>query len=435
MSTPAVSERSERWKWWICALLLLATMLNYMDRLTLNQSAKRIIDEFGLNKEQYGHLELAFGMAFACGALLSGLIVDIWNVRWVYPIALLAWSAMGFVTGFAQSFFDLLLFRSLLGLSEAGHWPCALRTTQRILLPRERSLGNGLLQSGAALGAILTPIVILLLVGTPSRFDMFEEYLPAQLVAILRGVARHGSWREPFFVIGALGSVWVVLWLASTRASDLALPIKQPTATDSDTGLWQTLWSPRFVVLLVMVTAINLTWHFFRVWLPLYLQEVQGYTETGANLFLSLYYLSTDAGALAIGFFTLWLTARGLSVHGSRVIVFAICSGLTTLSALVAFLPPGPAIPLLLLSIGFGALGLFPTYYSLSQELTVRHQGKVTGLLGFTTWMASAMMHPKIGKLIDQTGSYAYGLALAGLFPLVALSVLVALWRPTKHPD
>src|SRR5438034_2093822 len=83
--------RSPAWKWWVCGLLLLATMINYMDRLTINQTAKRIKDEVRINNEQYGEIERAFGVAFALGSLAFGWTVDRWNVRWVYPAALLGW--------------------------------------------------------------------------------------------------------------------------------------------------------------------------------------------------------------------------------------------------------------------------------------------------------------------------------------------------------
>ena len=117
--------RPPYWKWLVCGLLLLATMLNYMDRLTLNLSAARIMGEFGLDERQYGQLESAFAFAFAVGAIIFGWMADRWNVSLLYPLAVLAWSAAGFATGMAQSFVGLMLCRSLLGLAEAGNWPCA----------------------------------------------------------------------------------------------------------------------------------------------------------------------------------------------------------------------------------------------------------------------------------------------------------------------
>src|SRR5688572_10244114 len=134
MSSAAV-PRSDAWKWWICGLLLLATTINYMDRQTLAVVGLRITNELKLTEEQFGELELAFGWAFAVGATFFGVLADRTSVRWVYPAVLFAWSLMGFLTGWAEGFWGFLICRTLLGFFEAGHWPCALKTTQRLLPP------------------------------------------------------------------------------------------------------------------------------------------------------------------------------------------------------------------------------------------------------------------------------------------------------------
>src|SRR5947209_1186557 len=113
MSTPAadaeVPARGPVWRWWVCGLLLLATMINYMDRITLNQLSKEIIDAFHLTELHYGYLEAAFGSAFALGAIIAGWLADRWNVRWMYAASVFAWSLAGFATGLAQSFAALLV--------------------------------------------------------------------------------------------------------------------------------------------------------------------------------------------------------------------------------------------------------------------------------------------------------------------------------------
>src|SRR5215471_20592240 len=113
-------SRSSTWKWWVCGLLMLATMINYMDRLTLNQAANQILSELELDTEDYGYIEFAFGLAFAVGALVFGRVADRVNVRWFFPGALLGWSLAGFITGFARSFEQLLTCRVLLGLFESA---------------------------------------------------------------------------------------------------------------------------------------------------------------------------------------------------------------------------------------------------------------------------------------------------------------------------
>src|SRR5262245_33246280 len=153
--------RRPSWKWIVCGLLLCATMLNYMDRLTLNQTSLRIMEAFDLDEEGYGLLETVFSVAFGLGAIGAGFMVDRWNVWWIYPAAVLAWSLAGVATGFVETLAGLYLCRAFLGLMESGHWPCALRTTQRLLTPQQRTLGNSILQSGAALGSIFTPLLVI----------------------------------------------------------------------------------------------------------------------------------------------------------------------------------------------------------------------------------------------------------------------------------
>jgi ACS family hexuronate transporter-like MFS transporter len=183
-----------------------------------------------------------------------------------------------------------------------------------------------------------------------------------------------------------------------------------------------------------MVVAINLTWHFFRAWLPLFLQEQHGYSLKEFSYFSLAYYLCTDVGSLAAGFGTLLLVRAGLAVHASRVAVFTLCAVLTTASMAAAVQPAGPLLLGLLLLIGFAALGLFPAYYSFSQELTVRHQGKLTGSLGCICWMSMALLHEVVGDAAARTGSYADGVAVAGLIPLIGVAALLLLWGRTPEP-
>ncbi len=398
--------RGPWYRWSVCGLLLLATTVNYMDRQTLANAAGRVKDEFRLTNQQYGELETAFGLAFAGGAVLFGFLADRVSVRWLYPGVLLAWSAMGIATGWAQTFTGLLVCRTLLGLFESGHWPCALKTTQRLLPAGERTLGNSILQSGASVGAILTPLV---------------------LAAMLTPEA--GSWRVPFQVIGAAGFVWAALWLPTVRGADLAPEPDADRRAESPAARPPALLVARRVfVLVVVVVAINACWHLFRVWLPLFLQEGRGYSESFALGFTSAYYIATDAGCLAAGWVSLTLHRRGLPVGTARWLVFTACAGLSALSVGVALTPAGGLLLAQLLVLGAGSLGLFPCYYALSQELSRRHQGKVTGLLGMAAWLAAAPIHTFFGWLVDQTQSYDRGIALVGCLPLLSAAVWWLLW-------
>ena len=108
-----------------------------------------------------------------------------------------------------------------------------------------------------------------------------------------------------------------------------------------------------------------------------------GFNEAEMSRFTTYYYLVADVGSWTVGGLTLLLCRRGVGLHSSRLITHGGCALLTTATLLVPFLPDGWPLKLGLLLVAFGALGLFPSYFALSQEVSSKHQGKITGTLGF----------------------------------------------------
>ncbi|HUR44374.1 MAG TPA: MFS transporter, partial [Candidatus Saccharimonadales bacterium] len=174
---------------------------------------------------------------------------------------------------------------------------------------------------------------------------------------------------------------------------------------------------------------INTCWQTLRAWLPKFLQQGRGYAEVDALHFNSLFYVATDVGCVGAGFLTIWLVRRGLSVHSSRNAVFFACAALSALTLLLAFLPKGWPLLAVLLLVGAGALGVFPIYHAFTQEISSEHQGKVTGITGVAAWLLSSPAQKMFGRLIDRTGSFDLGLAIAGCLPLAAFLALWFFWN------
>ena len=105
------SARGGAWKWWVCGLLLLATMINYMDRQALGSTAGFIKEDFRLTEEGYGWVEFWFGLAYGLFQVPAGFLSDRLHLRWLYAGALLLWSAAGFATGLAGSVVALMACR------------------------------------------------------------------------------------------------------------------------------------------------------------------------------------------------------------------------------------------------------------------------------------------------------------------------------------
>ncbi len=401
-------NRSTSWKTGVSILLLLATMINYMDRQTLSNLSVRITQQFEMTNVQYGYLELVFGVAFAIGSLVFGALADRVSVRMLYPMILIAWSVVGIATGFTRSYPSLLVCRGLLGFFESGHWPCALIVTQTVLTRGGRVMGNSVLQSGASLGAIVTPIIIRLIVADNPALD---------------------AWRSPFYVIGGVGLVWAVAWLMVIRPGDLTVERDSTTAEAPWAWLFAFVSDRRFWALAMMVISINTSWQLIRHWLPKFLQIGRGYSEPQALYFNSAYFVATDVGCILAGVVGLWLTRSGWEVHRSRLLVFLGCAMLAALTTVAAALPAGLLLLGVLLLVAAGTLGLFPCYYSFTQEVSYRHMGKLTGVLSFIGWMAASPMQPIFGEAVDRTGSFDLGITLVGWSPMLGLVLFLMLWR------
>ncbi len=419
MDTPA-SEARSHWSpytWAVCLVLMLASTLNYMDRQALSNQKTEISTEFKLDAEQsgntkYGYVELGFGLAFALGCTVFGFAVDRINVLWLYPAAMLLWSGAGAGTALAHSYPELLVWRILLGFFEAAHWPCALRTTERLLTRADRGFGNSILQSGTSIGAILIPLMI-------------RE---------MREIPSLTGWRTPFLVTGALGGLWLILWFLFARGIDLTPP-QQVVSTPDAPQPRDADFKRRYVVLIGVVVTINIGWHLFRVWLPAFLQEGRGYTEDEKLTFIAIFNAATDVGCILAGLATLLLQRMGRTAAHARRIAFTGCALCCAASIFIPWLPRGAPLEWTLLLVAGGLLGLFPCYYTWTQDISATHTGKIAGSLGTIAWVTTSAVHPLCGWVIDsfkahnqklielgQTpaiGAFDLGLTVAGCLPLI----------------
>jgi ACS family hexuronate transporter-like MFS transporter len=419
--------RSRAWPWSVCGILALATLLNYMDRQALSVTMPTLKQNFQLTEDRIGRVEAAFGYAFAAGSLLFGFLADRWGPKWLYPVVLAGWSLAGVATSFAASpviptwlessgdpagtgvYRWLLVCRIALGLCEAGHWPCALLTVRAILSSEQRTLGNGVLQSGASIGAIIVPLYI--------------EFADR--------AGQH--WTFAFWSVGLAGLAWIPAWFALVAGADLRGTVGRAAVTEdapakqSETGLFR-----RLLTAGIVVATLTVSWQFLRAWLVLFLQDHHQYTPQAARGLMSGYFLASDAGCLMSGVLVARLTRSGRSVDQSRLITFATFCALTACGAVVPFAGNGWLMIVLLLVTGAGILGLHPVYYSITQDLSARHMGALSGLLAAGGWVVSSTFQMLIGDEIKAAKSYDTGLMIVGLAPMIGLIALAVIWPKSR---
>lgn len=415
------------WAWSMCGMLLLATMLNYMDRQALAVNSPVLKEVLKLDEEQYGRIEASFGYAFAFGSLFFGFLADRIGPRYLYPVVLSGWSLAGVATGLAGKtwvtdawqlpdepgsgvFVWLLGCRVVLGAFEAGHWPCAFLTLRSILSSKDRALGSGILQSGASIGAILVPIYV----------SIVKHY----------GL----SWEFTFWSIGIVGLIWVPIWFLMTWGRDLSLvPSTRPVESSAHESDGNLIW--RLLTLACIIVTLNIGWQFLRAWMPLFLVDYHKYSQDAMSLIVSGYFISSDVGCILSGALVTFLATYGWAVDPARKLGFFLFVLLAGCATLVPFAGSGPFLVVLLYLAGAGVLGLHPYYYAMVQELPKHHIGLLSGVLTAFGWIVLSVFQANVGTYVKRNASYDLAFYIVGLIPVIGLIALLTIWPKPLPSD
>ena len=182
-------------RWWIVGLIFLATLINYIDRLTISVLAPVITRDLGLTNTEFGGILTWFLLAYTISQSLSGKLYDRVGTKRGFVYSIVLWSLAAMAHAFARGLASLSVFRFMLGLGEAGNWPGAAKTVAEWFPIRERAFGMAIFNSGAAIGSVVAPPLIVWLSLTY-------------------------GWQTTFLVTGSLGFVWLVLWLLFYETPD-----------------------------------------------------------------------------------------------------------------------------------------------------------------------------------------------------------------------
>ncbi len=398
-------------KWLICIILFLATTLNYLDRQTLSILAPSLQKELHLDNASLGWLFAVFYYAYTFAHMAVGPILDRSNLRWAFVLAVSLWSIVSVLTGLANGFVALLIFRLSLGVVEAANWPAGMRVVSRLLVPRERALGNGIFTSGTSVGALVAPGLIL-------------------------GISAMLGWRWAFVLIGSLGAVWICGWILGTRDVKLK-DVWQEPAMPKIAGLagqWRIFVaiarSPRFLPVLLVAVLVNPCVYFSVNWLPTYFAQQHGLAP-GRQMgwILTAIYLGLDMGNVACGGAILALTRRGSGLRKARRIVFLLATlGLLCCAAVPILSTAGAVIALILVNFGLGIWVV--VYLTLAQEVSATHVSTAIGILSGCGSLAGALAMWAVGQITQRTGSFAIPMSSVAL--AAALAAMGG-WMASKH--
>ena len=263
-----VKPRAGRVRWWIVWTLFFSTVTNYISRQTFSVLSPMIAAQYHLSHTDLAKILGAFQISYAVTWLLGGIFLDAVGTRLGLSVAVIFWSVVNILTGFAGSVFSFASFRFLLGIGEGFNWPAASKTVAEWFPSQERSVAVAIFDSGSSVGGALAALAIPL-------------------------IALEFGWRWSFVFSGLLGFVWLAMWLrvyhpldrhprvtaeevALIRAGRMPLPL-----TSATRGLrrYLDLAKNRNVWGIVMGRALtDPIWWFYVFWLPQYLSDARGFS-------------------------------------------------------------------------------------------------------------------------------------------------------------
>lgn len=409
-------------RWCIAALLLLISIVNYIDRQALSILATTIQRDLGISDTGYARLVQVFLLCYTGCYLLSGRIVDRFGPRIAETAFIVWWSTANMLTGLATGFRSLALFRGLLGMGEPGHYAVAARSVGEWFPPREKGIAVGMYTMGGTLGAAIA----------------------APLVAFL---TLHFNWRIAFVITGAAGFVLALAWWLlyrhpsehrgvgerereTLRAAGLIDEAGETKAKPAAPPLrvllrWKPLW---LIVAVRMIT--DPAWYFYLVWFAKYLQEVRGFSLGDVGATLWIVFVAADLGCLASGVVSGRLIARGVAPVRARMLTLTGCALLMTPSFLLPQLP-GAALPLAAASLfAFAIMCFMTSCVTLPIDIFPRHAlGSAQGVIGTGGSLGGFFSTGLVGWLVTQH-SYDAAFAIMSLpHLLAALLLLLALPR------
>ena len=403
-------------RWWIIGLIALATIINYVDRSALAIMWPGISEELGMDESDYAIILNVFMVAYALGQSISGKLYDKVGTKIGYVISIFVWSLASMLHALSKGVLSVSLFRTLLGVSEAGNWPGAVKSNAEWFPVKDRAIGQGIFNAGASLGSVIAPPLIAFL------------YLGY-------------GWRTTFLIIGAVGMLWIIPWLIFNKKR----PKYHPWITDEEkeyivSGRYESrvadhegteLSIPQILShreswsVLASRFFLEPIWWLFVGWMPIYLQNTYGFDVKEIGMFAWVPFVGAAIGSLLGGIFTERWVAGGASIDTARKRTIWI-GGLMMFLGLIATILFADTPTKFVIIVAFV---LFGFQFAISNIQTIPSDlfsGKSVGTLaglGGTVGIFSVIIMNFLIPVITKT-SYTPAFILIAVFvPLGVLSV------------
>ncbi len=385
-----------RSRWTIAALIATAIAISYFDRQTLPVAIKAIQREIPISNLQFGELNVAFLLAYAAMYAGGGKLVDKLGTRLGFLLIMIWWSLACASHSLAINFGMLAASRLLLGMGEGGGFPAATKAIAEWFPPHERSTAMGIVNAGTAVGAVIAPPGIALIITTL-------------------------NWRWVFVCAGATGLLWSLWWWGAYHA-----PAKQ-ASVDEPKIPWLRLLAIRQVQSLVCAKFLSdAAWFVYMSWLAKYLYDVRGFDTAHVGYFAWIPFAASGVGSLMGGWFSSRLLRGGQSLNRSRKIALGASAAVMPFIFFVTSAPVELAIVLFSLAF-FGQQSWSTLVMTLPADMFPRNAvGSVAGLVGMGGALGGAVFNLVVGYMLDHGMGYTAVFGMLSTFHVLAFCIIMA---------
>ncbi len=408
--TPVVRRPDgSSYRWVICGLLFMATVIAYIDRGIFGYLKDTLQPIIHWDERGYSYIVASFKVAYGIGLCVAGWFTDRLGTRKGFAIAIVLWSVAAMCPGLATSTVTFCIAMFFLGLGEAANFPACIKTVAEWFPRKERALSTGIFNSGANVGNMLVPVLVPVLVGT-------------------------FTWHGAFAVAGATGFIWLAAWLMlyskpeeSNRVSPSELAHIQSDPPEPTARLpWARLFPRKetwaFAIAKLMSDPV---WWFYTFWLPGYWQKTFNLTLESNRLPVMLAFGVSILGSVYGGYLSGFLLKRGKSLNVARKTALAICAFAILPIVFVPFIHNLWAV-VALVSLAMAAhQGWSANLFTVPSDLFPKAAvASVVGIGGMIGAGGGAVFDLFVGYIVTLTHSYVPVFALCGAMYFVGLGVI-----------